>query len=97
MFRIFLLTFLRTLSSAWGPGDVSPGPFTSLSAPLASVVLALQRPGWGCCVGIPFGEASYLGEGQVCGQGNPFLPQQTLLLFCQEQGLTGQLVENRSG
>lgn len=25
------------------------------------------------------------------GQGNPFLPQQTLLLIGQEQGLTGQL------
>lgn len=40
-------------------------------------------------VGKPFGEACYLGEGQVRGQGNPFLPQQMLLLICQEQGLTG--------
>lgn len=39
----------------------------------------------------PFGEGRYLGKGQVGGQGNPFLPQQPLLLICQEQGLTGQL------
>lgn len=93
LLRIFLLTFFRTLSSAWGPRLCQSQPLT---APTFPVILAPQRPRWGHWVGTPFGEACYLGEGQVRGQGNPFLNQQTLLLIRQEQGLAGQLLGDRS-
>lgn len=42
-------------------------------------------------MGTPFGDRCYLGEGQVRGQSNPFLPQQMLFFICQEQTLAGQL------
>lgn len=42
-------------------------------------------------MGTPFGDPCYLGEGQVRGQSNPFLPQQLLFFICQEQMLAGQL------
>lgn len=64
--------------------------------PLNLVILALSEATMrqvGVGTGRPFGEACYLGEGQVSGQGNPFLSQQTLLLLCKEHGLTRQLVE----
>lgn len=93
LFRIFLLTFFRILSSAWGPRGCQS---QRLTAPTFPVILAPQRPWWGHWVGKPFGEACYLGERQVRRQGNPFLNQQTLLLICQEQGLTGQLLGDQS-
>lgn len=94
LFRIFLRTFLRTLSSACGPRVCQPQASDPLPANFPAI-LAPQRPRRGLWAGMPSGETRYLGERQVRGQGDPFLPQKMLLLICQEQGLTGQLAGDR--
>lgn len=99
LFRIFLRTFLRTLSSAWRPRARQPRasnlpPPRLPSDPGPSEATEGPRGRW---AGMPSGETRYLGEGQVRGQGDPFLPQKTLLLIGQEQGLTGQLAGDRRG
>lgn len=43
-------------------------------------------------MGTPFRDCCYLGEGQVRGQSDPFVPQQLLFFICQEQMMSaGQL------